>query len=81
MPKSRNQLRIERRHAEYERPGTIQYIQAHRQPRPRRWMLSAFKPNALFHVLQAMFRGRKVSVHPVRPNARTQAVSQKEAQR
>jgi len=41
MLKSRNQLRRERRRAESAKPGTVQYVQAHRKPRPRRSMLRA----------------------------------------
>ena len=41
MAESRNQLRQARRRAEAEKPGTIQYAQAHRTGRPRRWMIRA----------------------------------------
>ena len=60
---TRNQLRIARRHAEYESLGTIQYLQAHRTARPRRWMRRAFKPSALLGVMRALIAGRKISVH------------------
>jgi len=36
--RSRNQLRLDRQKAERERPGTIQYEQAHQGPRVRAWM-------------------------------------------
>jgi len=62
MLKSRNQLRLERRRAESERPGTVQYSQAHRKPRPRRWMRRAFTAEMLGKINVALGLGRRVSV-------------------
>ena len=62
MLNSRNQLRLERRRAESEKPGTVQYIQAHRTPRPRRWMLSVFKPEGLAKINVALGLGRRERV-------------------
>jgi len=62
MRKSRNQLRLERRWAEYERPGTVQYQQAHRVPRVRQWMRETLKPEVLAKVLTALGLGQRVSV-------------------
>ena len=62
MLKSRNQLRLERRRAESEKPGTIQYVQAHRTPRPRRWMRREFTAEALGRINVALGLGRQVNV-------------------
>jgi len=69
MPKSRNQLRLERRRAESEKPGTIQYIQAHRKPRPRRWMLDDTTRTLLQSVLSMLAR-RRANVAQMRVEAR-----------
>jgi len=70
MEKSRNQLRLERRRAESEKPGTVQFVQAQRKPRPRRWMLSAFKPEALAKVVALLGAGQRISVRRARGEAR-----------
>ena len=62
MTKSRNQLRLERRRAEYERSGTVQYRQAHRGPRVRHWMRQTLKPEVLSKVLEALGMGQQVKV-------------------
>jgi len=62
MPKSRNQLRLERRRAESAKPGTVQYVQAHRTPRPRRWMRRAVTAEMLTKINVALGLGRRVTV-------------------
>jgi len=62
MTKSRNQRRLDRRRAEYERPGTVQYQQAHRGPRVRYWMRRTLKPEVLSKVLEALGMGQQVKV-------------------
>ena len=63
---TRNQLRIARRHAEYESLGTIQYLQAHRTARPRRWMRRALEPAAFLATMRSLIAGLNVSVHQAR---------------
>jgi len=46
MLKSRNQLRLERRHQETLHPGTVQYVQQHRGPKIRRWWRKDLKAPA-----------------------------------
>ena len=62
MRKSRNQLRLERRAAEYERPGTVQYRRAHRGPKVREWMTRTLTPEVLSKVLVGLSTGQRVSM-------------------
>lgn len=62
MTKSRNQLRLERRRAEYERPGTIQHLRAHRGPKVREWMTRTLTPDVLAKVLVGLGMGQRVSM-------------------
>ena len=59
---ARNRARIARRKAEYQTPGTIQYMRAHRQPRPRRWMLR-LKPKVFERLWAALMGGKRVAIH------------------
>ena len=59
---TRNEARIARRKAEYEKPGTIQHMRAHRQPRPRRWMLG-LKPKVFQRLWAALMSGKRVAIH------------------
>ena len=59
---ARNRARIARRKAEYQTPGTIQYMRAHRQPRPRRWMLR-LKPKVFERLWAALMSGKRGAIH------------------
>jgi len=59
---TRNEARIARRKAEYEKPGTIQHMRKHRQPRPRRWMLR-LKPKVFERLWAALMSGKRGAIH------------------
>jgi len=67
--KSRNQLRLERRAAEYNRKDTIQWRQAHRQGKLRRWARDD-STGGLLHSVLSMLARRKLNVARMKHQAR-----------
>ena len=59
---TKNQMRIARQKQEYETPGTLQYFLAHRQPKPRRWMLG-LHPETFKRLWTALMAGKVVKLH------------------
>jgi len=62
MQKTRNELRIARRKAEAEKPGTIQYIQAKKHPRVREWMTD-LPPSLFVRAARAVVDGNGLRFH------------------